>query len=116
MKPFNLEEALAGKPVVTRGGDKITHLYYNKDAKSDYPILVWVDDRFTSKYRINGRITIDRATTWPSDLFMAEEETEISIVVFKDGERYCAAVIDCNTKFFEERPETYQVIKVKTKL
>lgn len=32
MKPFNLEEALAGKPVMTREGRKVVRIFYAEEA------------------------------------------------------------------------------------
>lgn len=38
MKPFNLEEALQGKPCITRDGKKAIILYDNCDYDVDYPL------------------------------------------------------------------------------
>lgn len=38
LKPFNLEEALAGKPVVTRDGRKVTEIYHFKTEGSSFPV------------------------------------------------------------------------------
>lgn len=43
MKPFNLEEALAGKPVITRHGRKVTEIYHFKTTKSPYPVHACID-------------------------------------------------------------------------
>ena len=44
MKPFNLEEALAGKKVVTRNGQEVTELHLFKNEEVDEPLVGIVDD------------------------------------------------------------------------
>ena len=39
-KPFNLEAAVAGEPVETRAGNKVTEFHYFATDKGDYPITV----------------------------------------------------------------------------
>lgn len=74
MKPFNLEEALAGKPVVTRGGRKITDLHYFRVEDNIFPIYANIEG-----YKTIDRFTIDglydnMVTKHPKDLFMISEE------------------------------------------
>lgn len=68
MKPFNLEKALAGDPVVTRGGQKITEIrYFNKRDK--YKLLALSEDGDLLAYDDKG---IFCHQTQPHyDLFMA---------------------------------------------
>jgi hypothetical protein len=39
MKPFNLQDALAGKPVITRSGHPVTQLTYFSDADIEQKLL-----------------------------------------------------------------------------
>ncbi len=79
MKKFNLEEALAGKPVITRSGRKIDELALLKTALQ--PIIMVIDGE---SYSVNkdGRVYNDPYTESSLDLFMAEEE----FYGFKEGE------------------------------
>jgi hypothetical protein len=46
MKPFNLEEALAGKPVCTRDGRSVKIAGHNPDSLSEWTAVVgWVENR-----------------------------------------------------------------------
>lgn len=74
MKPFNLEQALAGAPVVTRKGCPIVELKYMQT--TDNLAVVRKDDDMLISYFIpcSGKLsnTIDYAT----DLFMAPTKKE----------------------------------------
>lgn len=43
MKPFNLEEAIAGKPVVTTEGAAVIIAGYNANAQKNHQVVGWVD-------------------------------------------------------------------------
>jgi len=73
MKPFDLKLALAGDPVVTRNGRKVTELFYFKTVKGVYPITVVIDG-------IRHPVTIEGEYNGPQcasgrDLFMAPKIT-----------------------------------------
>jgi hypothetical protein len=75
MKPFNLQEALAGKPVVTRDGRKVTDIHHFPGG-SNYTIAA-VTDRgdlltFASTGEFNGLNHIPNS----QDLFMASDKKE----------------------------------------
>lgn len=44
MKPFDLQEALAGKPVVTQDGTPVIIAGFNPNAKSVYKLAGWLDN------------------------------------------------------------------------
>lgn len=71
MKPFNLQEALAGKPVVTRDGRKVQELHYFKNRSDNCKICLIINGG-TQWTTINGKIYDDLQSC--NDLFMAEEE------------------------------------------
>lgn len=68
MKPFNLERALNGDPVVTRDGRTVKIGGYNPDAKYMHQVLGWVEDRMEA-WSITGECMLKVAST--KDLFMA---------------------------------------------
>jgi len=78
MKQFNLEKALAGEPVVTRNGKKVTQLtLFEVDDK--YP-LSGVVDRSVICFTIEGEIAIEENDF---DLFMATEKKSRWINVYE---------------------------------
>jgi hypothetical protein len=70
MKPFNLKEALSGKPVVTLRGVEATQLHLF-DIDHIYPLSAVVEGELI-QYTIKGEFRSDYESGW--DLFMAEEE------------------------------------------
>jgi hypothetical protein len=54
MKPFDLERALAGDPVVTRDGRKVTEIHYFKTLEDRYFILAVIDGS-AHHFKENGR-------------------------------------------------------------
>jgi hypothetical protein len=81
MKPFNLEEAKAGKPVCTRGGRRVEIISFENPG-NNYPILAKV---FFSKNDYE-KFTFTESGTFfvadkesEADLMMVEDETEIEI-------------------------------------
>ena len=79
MKPFNLEEAKAGKPVYTRDGRRVEILSF-ENPNANYPILakVFFDkndyEEFTFTESGNLFVAIKGSE---ADLMMVEDETEI---------------------------------------
>lgn len=79
MKPFNLEEAKAGKPVCTRDGRRVEILSF-ENPNANYPILakVFFDkndyEEFTFTESENLFVAIKGSE---ADLMMVEDETEI---------------------------------------
>lgn len=69
MKPFDLEQALAGKPVVTRRGVEVTQLHLF-NIVNIYKLGAVVEGEFI-QYTIQGEFREDHETGW--DLFMASE-------------------------------------------
>jgi hypothetical protein len=50
MKPFNLDDALAGKPVITCDGRPVKIAGYNEDANDCEKLAVWIDGQIKSYY------------------------------------------------------------------
>ena len=75
MKPFNLEEAKAGKPVQTRDGKDVRILAFDK--KGDYHIVALLDGCRSEDvivYRDNGMTSANFDSDY--DLFMKAEKKE----------------------------------------
>ena len=79
MKPFNLQEALAGKPVVTRDGRPVKIAGYNPDAKPQWKLAAWVDGNLDAWYT-DGTQTGKINMPTDSDLRMAQTERKEWIV------------------------------------
>lgn len=67
MKPFNLEKALAGDPVVTRDGRKVTEIVHFKTLNNPQNIIAVLNGRLFPFYE-NGQYI---AQDTEFDLFMA---------------------------------------------
>lgn len=80
MKPFNLQEALAGKPVVTRDGRPVKIAGYNPDARYCDKITGWVDN-ISRDWSNEGRYYISGESNF--DLFMASEKRTYWVNVYK---------------------------------
>ena len=80
MKPFNLEQALKGKPVVTRDGRKVTDIIVD-ERDGRYPIYahVYEDGKLfeTLTYTIKGEFWFEGREN-RADLFMAENQPQIT--------------------------------------
>lgn len=54
MKQFNLQEALEGKPVITREGKEVKIAGYSESAEENYRIAGWVDGAVKGWYEHGG--------------------------------------------------------------
>lgn len=85
MKPFNLEEAKAGKPVCTRDGRPARIICF--DAKSAYPIVALTPDidgdEIVESYTADGYYYSDRSAN-VNNLMMAGEKHEGWINIYKE--------------------------------
>jgi hypothetical protein len=81
LKPFNLQDALAGKPVVTRQGKKVTQLHlFNTNAEE--PLFAIIeDDEDVFCWSTNGKYNPTKQTSF--DLFMAPEKKSIWVNLYE---------------------------------
>jgi hypothetical protein len=79
MKPFDLQKALAGEPVITRDGRPVKIAGYNKDAREGSSIAGWVGGRILCWYT-NGSYSTDFTCKHGYDLFMAPTERKEWVV------------------------------------
>ena len=70
MKPFNLEKALAGEPVVTRDGRTVKIAGYNPDAEPSYQLAGWKGGLLHA-WDVDGTYNTSKSECF-LDLFMAE--------------------------------------------
>jgi len=68
LKPFDLEAALRGEPVVTRDGREVKIAGVNLGAKDLYKVVGWLDG-ITAGWCIDGKTYLDYEDS--TDLFMA---------------------------------------------
>jgi hypothetical protein len=69
MKPFNLQEAIAGKPLVTKDGREVKRFTYLPEVNNEYKIVAVVDGKLLIYTEAGHFWTADKAFT-DRDLFM----------------------------------------------
>lgn len=74
MKPFNLEEALAGKPVMTREGRKVVRIFYAEEACENSKVICVLETGLVVSHYKDGRYSADRKSD--NDLVMAPQKKE----------------------------------------
>ncbi len=75
MKPFNLEEAKAGKPVCSRDGKPARIICF--DRKSSFPIVANIEDHgieITQAYGVKGNVLPQGESSW--DLMMVSKKKQ----------------------------------------
>jgi hypothetical protein len=80
MKPFNLEEALDGKPVVTRDSRKVTHI--TRIPNNNFIVGIIEDVKQIPQWALNGKFLNDHYTH-PCDLFMFIEKKSVWANVYE---------------------------------
>lgn len=77
MKPFDLEKALAGEPVVTKEGKKVMQLHYFPNIKSNFKVMVQLENAFgVDTFTIHGKYSDGESQL---DLMMAEPEIWVNV-------------------------------------
>lgn len=80
MKPFNLQEALEGKSVITRDGHKITSIHHFKHSESTHPVYAHIEGSSrVEKFNVEGKWSASGTLTHELDLFMEDEEYWINV-------------------------------------
>jgi hypothetical protein len=83
LKPFNLERALAGDPVVTRDGREVTQLIvFNIDYQMTYPVH-GVCNKDIMQWTKEGKWTVSRREPTNTDLFMKPKKKTYWVNVYK---------------------------------
>lgn len=117
MKPFNLEEAKAGKPVCTRDGKFARIICFDVKTITDkYPILVLISvngDESCFSYTKDGKYASnDHETNY--DLMMASEKHEGWVNIYKHGNtRDVGALYDTLEKAKESKDKANYITTIK---
>lgn len=92
LKPFNIDEARAGKPVYTRDGRKVRIVCFDYKGDSGvYPILALISatnqrgvpDEIIAKYTEDGKYAKYNSTENDEDLMMAADRKEGYVNIYK---------------------------------
>lgn len=79
-KPFNLQDALQGKSIITRDGRSVKIAGYNPEANHYYSLVGWVNGE-TQSWSMDGKYY--RGGESDDDLFMASETKDVWVVLFQ---------------------------------
>ena len=115
-KPFNLQEAMSGKPIVRRDGVPVKFVVYREEVTDGFPVVVIVGGSFGA-YREDG-LAYGFGTKSDEDLFMAPEKKKVWINVWKN-KLGMLSVIPCHSEEEDERdranPGGYTLVDSFTK-
>ena len=76
MRPFNLDAAKAGAPLVTRNGKPARFVAHVPECAEGYRLIVYIDgDDGVTDLCDSGRV--DDRYQYPSDVFLAQEQMEV---------------------------------------
>ena len=95
MKLFNLSEALAGKPVVTRDGRKVTELHHFKTANEPDRIIAVIGGVAIRFYEEGNYLS---SSEHENDLFMAPETVTKWINIYDGHDGYYGGGVFYNTE------------------
>lgn len=85
MKPFDLERALAGDPVITRGGEEVDEIFFSEKSGVHHPVLAHIKGHFGFKaFYKDGRHCGEQVREGKYDLFMAPKITRMWINIYRD--------------------------------
>lgn len=77
MRPFNLDAAKAGAPLVTRNGKPARFVAHVPEADEGYRLIVYIDgDGGVTDLCDSGRV--DDARDYGSDVFLADEPLQVA--------------------------------------
>lgn len=85
MRTFNLQEALAGRPVVTRAGEAVTDLRYYHSATGLAKISA-VAGELLYTYCASGRYSSSKDVEYTQDLFMKSEKIVRWVNLYRIGQ------------------------------
>ena len=81
MKPFNLEQALTGAPVITRDGTKVIHLFIVPEENPEHRLFAVLKDGVIITLHEDGKYYDHK--DYYLDLFMAPTKKEGYIATIK---------------------------------
>lgn len=83
MKPFNLEQALAGAPVVNSNGEKIIRVIHVPEAEAGFKVIAVKADGSVTATHEDGKIYKNSSNG--NDLFMVTTKKEGWVVMFHNN-------------------------------
>ncbi len=83
MKPFNLQKALAGEPVITREGKQVTEIHHFKTRNDKFNVIAIIDGYYRT-FDESGNYSL---TDNSNDLFMKSQIVEYWVNVYKREEK-----------------------------
>lgn len=101
MKPFDLEAALAGAPVVTRKGGAVTQLV-KLDCKDDFSVVGVSPEGWLNTWKVNGKKNPYGDSA--ADLFMKSQKKKLWIQVSTSTLDDCFGGIHATTNARGIRP------------
>lgn len=105
MKPFNLERALAGDPVVTRDNRTVKDIHYFKDAINSRQLVGVVDGKLHA-FETNGKCFGSNSLYSNDDVFMATKTRTVKMKLYKNNifgvVAYEAGLSLCDSDFIQE--------------
>lgn len=115
MKKFSIERALAGDPVITRNGLKVTHIAHFSSMSNKNLIWVYAGDDSVNYSYIDGKLRSDEKDS-DYDLFMESVKKKLFIKVAKKafGEgRYNTTCAYENIDCLPKSNDDYQIIEIE---
>lgn len=99
-KPFDLEKAMAGEPVVTRDGRPYKFGAYNPDA--GFPIVGWIETTPFS-HKEDGRV--NDLHKMPTDIFMAAKTQKVwvNLLLSKYSGSICSSLCTDEESVMKDR-------------
>jgi sporulation protein YlmC with PRC-barrel domain len=114
MKQFNLKEALAGKPVVTRDGRKVTKISkIDVNHTNPYSVYALVDEKIES-WTESGKSEANIEGENPLDLFMDTQVLCMWANVYKVKTRLILSIYDSEDKAIEHARNENEFTYIKT--
>jgi len=114
MKPFNLEKALAGEPVVTRDGRKINDLHFFHTLTRDCKLYGVINNSINA-WTHEGK-WLSTGVEQPEDLFMAEPEKWINVYYSEEREQaWCGGVYEYEKEAKENSKKANYQTTIKLK-
>jgi hypothetical protein len=117
MKPFDLEKALAGAPVVTRDGREILYIHHHPEALNDYQVVAFIKDQSAADYFCaDGKFSSEITRETNNDLFMASKVKTYYVSIIentKDNRIFCCNHLYASPEEISRDTLHYPFIRVK---
>ncbi len=114
MKPFNLEQALAGAPVVTRNGLPIVELKYLATTSKLAVVRKEYDEKLIS-YFIPCDRKLDETIEYVTNLFMAPTKKEgwVNLYACGEGDVVCSYCVHPSQQEAKDKAEVGIIATIK---